>query len=150
MESSRFDGGFLQSTSVSKYSPYRFKEDLQIPSKTPITDILRVKLHDLFKVCNFRPSADLPHAGDAGLAGEPRTMMELIFFPLIDGRRAGAYETHLAHQDVEELRKFVETGTPNKITDAGLFRAVRKDFITDNPRIPVELEHHSIFDAIVL
>ena len=73
----------------------------------PLRNVLRIQFDHFFKVGDFAPSADLPHAGDSGLDGEPCAVVILVFFPLIHCRRSRAYEGHIAFQNIEELRKFV-------------------------------------------
>ena len=79
-----------------------FEEDLDIQREAPVGDVLRVQLDDFLKVRDLAAAADLPHAGDAGLDREARTVVELVFFPLVHRGRAGADEAHVAGQDVEE------------------------------------------------
>src|SRR5690348_370156 len=73
-------------------------------------------------------TANLPEPGDAGPAARIIVKSRPIppYFLTHDGTRA--HQTHLAHEDVEELRQLVEAGKTQDVADAR------------DPRIGPELE----------
>ena len=75
--------------------------------------------------------------------------MWFILFPFIKCRWSGAYEAHVAHQDVEELRKFIQACFSDELSDPGLFSSVRQNFVADDPGIEVQFEHHAVADLIL-
>ena len=91
---------------VDEIEPYR-----------PISHIPRIHLHALV-VGGVTPPADLPKSGNAGRNEVVVRDVVAVFynFLLYDGARSN--ETHLAADDVEDLREFVEAGTAQEVSDA--------------------------------
>lgn len=88
---------------------------------------------DALGECGVAAAAGLPHAGDAGL-GEgdgAQVAADLVFFARQVGTRA--YEAHVAFEDVQYLRQFVEAGPAEKGADAGDAWVVAFDFLVDVP-----------------
>lgn len=77
-------------------------------------------------------------------------MVEFVFFPLVDRRRPGADKAHLSDQHVKELGELIQARLADEFADARLFRAVRQDLVADDARVKVQLEHHAVFDAVLL
>ena len=61
----------------------------------PLTDILRIQLHNFFKISNLTSSANLPHTRNAWFDRKSRSVMEFIFIPLIQCRWTGSYDAHI-------------------------------------------------------
>ena len=70
--------------------------------------------------------------------------MKLIFFPLVRRRRPGSHQAHFPPQHIEKLRKLIQAGSADKISDARFFRTVRKDLIPDHPGFKFHLEQHAV------
>ena len=62
---------------------------------------------------------DLPEAGDARQDHEPGHVLGPIASKLVEWNRARADETHLAAENVDELRQFVDAPPPQVPTDTG-------------------------------
>ena len=77
-------------------------------------------------------------------------MVVLIQRPLVLCRGPGAYQAHIPLQNVQELGELVQTGFADELADAGLFRAVRQDFVADDPGVPVQLEHEAPGNPVFL
>ena len=85
----------------------RLKENPNIQTDAPVVDVLCIQLYDFLKVCDFTPTADLPHASQPRLYRQPRAMMILVLFPLIHGRWSCPDQTHVSTQNIEKLRPFI-------------------------------------------
>ena len=124
-----------------EHHPDGLEDDLYVPAEAPVDDVVRVQLHHFLEVRDLRAAADLPQAGDARLRRQTRAVVEFVFLPLVHRRGTGAYQAHLALQDVEELRELIQARGADELPDTGLLLPVL-DPVPDDPRIPVQLEHH--------
>ena len=77
-------------------------------------------------------------------------MVVLIQRPLVLCRGPGAHQAHIPFQHVQELGEFVQAGFADEFANAGLFRAVRQDFVADDPGVPVQLEHEAPGNPVFL
>lgn len=86
----------------------RFDDQLDVGTEVPVAHILVVQAHPFFKADVAAP-ADLPEAGESGNHGKTHLVPGKVFLDFGRKRRAGAYNGHVASQDVEKLRQFVQT-----------------------------------------
>lgn len=115
----------------------RLKQNLKIQPHIPIRNILRIQLHHFLEICNLASAAYLPHAGDSGFDGETGAVVEFVFFPFVECGWAGAYQGHVAFQDIEELGEFIQAGFADEVADSGFLFAVGQDLIADDTGIEV-------------
>lgn len=64
------------------------------------------------------------HARDAGLESEYALLGFFVFLHFVRQMRARSYEAHVAKQDVEELREFVDIEAAEEFSDFGYARIV--------------------------
>ena len=76
--------------------------------------------------------------------------MQLVFIPFVHRRRPRADKAHIALEHVEKLRKFVEARVADERADARFFRAVRQNFVADDARVEIQLEHQAVRNAVFL
>lgn len=67
-----------------------------------------------FFICNITAPTNLPHTGDAGQDHAVFAEVVAVAFDFLGDNRARADETHVAADDVPELRQFVKTGFPEE------------------------------------
>ena len=85
----------------------RFGDQLDVGAEVPVAHILVVQAHPFFKADVAAP-ADLPEARQARRYGKPHLVPGKVFLDFGRKRRAGAHNGHVASQDVEKLRQFVQ------------------------------------------
>src|SRR5579885_3652066 len=81
-------------------------------------------------------AADLPESGDAGNRFEPAMVPRFIQLGFIRERRSRPYQAHLAPDDVDELRQFVQAEAAqdsSRARDAG----VVGQFVKRRPPFPI-------------
>lgn len=134
---------------MGEHSPKGFEQDLEVQFQRPIVDVLGVQADHFLEVRDFAAPAHLPHARDAGLAGQAGAVVELVFFPLVRGGRTCAHQGHVPLEHVEKLGKFVQTGLAYELADARFAGAVRHLLVADDPRIEIQLEHHAVLHPVL-
>ena len=102
----------------SKYCPDSLEEDANIQADAPGVDVFHVKLYYVIEVCDAASAAYQPQACDAGLHGKSGSVMELVLFPFVYGRRTGAHQAHITLQHIKELREFIQAPFPNEVSDS--------------------------------
>ena len=75
--------------------------------------------------------------------------MKIILVPLIDCRRTCSNQTHITFQHIKELWELIETPVANIVSNALLDRSIRQFLRSNDTRVPVELEHKTIFDTVL-
>ena len=85
-----------------------FGDQLDVGAEVPVAHILVVQAHPFLKADVAAP-ADLPEAGESGNHGKTHLVPGKVFLDFGRKRRAGAHNGHVASQDVEKLRQFVQT-----------------------------------------
>ena len=84
--------------------------DLEIKPQRPIIDIAEIHFDPVIEACDFVAPARLPLAGDTGFHTEPTAVRDLSeSLNLIKGERAGADQTHVPREDVDELWQLIDT-----------------------------------------
>ena len=93
-----------------------FVEDIEVEPDGPVFDVPDVE-GDALGVGEVVASGDLPESGETGLDGNERGEVAGIAwsFCLDDG--SGADDGHVASDDVEELREFVEAGSAKESSE---------------------------------
>src|SRR5579871_1818846 len=84
-------------------------KDFEVKPEGPVVDVLEVELHPLVEV-DAIAAADLPDACEPGLHRETATMPRVVMLNFARNRRTRSDETHVAFQDIPELRQFVDAG----------------------------------------
>ena len=102
----------LSCARAAKYGGNCARKDLQVEPERPFVHVLQVEAHPLLEG-NRAAAIYLPEAGDARADAEAAALPILAEAVVIALRqRAWADETHLALQNVNELRQFVDAGAP--------------------------------------
>lgn len=109
---------------------HSFQENLDIQPEVPVSDVFFVQLYHFLKVGDIASAADLPETCEAGTEAQADLVVELVVFKLIHRGRTGAYQAHIAFEDIPELGQLVDTGVSYKGT-----------YAPDDPGIIVDLEH---------
>lgn len=125
-----------------------FQQDFDVQADGPVVDVLCVQFDDFLEVCDLASAGNLPHARKAGFGGQSCAVVVLVFFPFIHRGGPGAYQGHIAFEDVEELGEFIQAGTADLLPDAGDLFSVH-DFVADDAGIEVQFEHHAVGDTIL-
>ena len=86
----------------------RQQQDLQIEQRRATLQVLEVEPNHLFEV-DTAPPTHLRPARHAWAAGQPSKCRSFIMLDLVGHRRAGADETHVAFEDVPQLRQLIQT-----------------------------------------
>ena len=86
----------------------------------------------------------MPQAGDSRAHAEAAALPVFVkAFVIPNRKRAGTHQAHIAFEDIEELRQFVDAGAPQKFADG---RDTRVIFDLENgPRnfvVFLKLGHH--------
>lgn len=91
------------------------RQDFEVEPERPVIDVFHVEFHPFFEG-NGAAAVDLPQAGDARADAEAVAVPVLIESLVIaHGKRPGADQAHVALQDVEELRKLINTRLPQEL-----------------------------------
>src|SRR5436190_13338390 len=85
----------------------RLEEDRDVEPDRPVLEVVEVKPDEVVEA-EVRAAGDLPEAGHSGQDVVPLAMPVLELRVVAERQRARPDETHLAAQDVEELRDLVE------------------------------------------
>lgn len=125
------------------------EQDLEVQTERPVGNILGVQTDDLLEVGDLAAATDLPEARDARLDGQAGAMVILVLLPFVHGGRAGPDHGHGTLEDIEELRKFIQTGFSDEFADTGLFRAVGENLVADDAGVEIELEHHAVLHTVL-
>src|SRR5207237_10726404 len=99
------------------------EQDLQIERGRPVVDVLQIELHPAIEV-DVVAAADLPETRQSGLHRQAAAMPPLIRADFLRNRRTRADETHVAFEDVPELRQLIERELPEETSDGGDARIV--------------------------
>ena len=97
-------------------------EDLYVQADAPVVDVPQVQLDAFFHVGVAAVAVDLGPAGDAGadlLADQVAGDLLLQVLHMVGNLRPGAYQAHLAHQDIEELGQLVHAGFADEAAENG-------------------------------
>ena len=88
-----------------KHDGDRPEQNFQVKPERPIVNVFEVKSHPILEILDLIATADLPEAGEAGLYTQTAAMGQIVeTFNLIHRQWTRPNKTHLAAQDVEELR----------------------------------------------
>jgi hypothetical protein len=90
----------------------RFQKDFEVQQDRPPIDVLAIQPHYFLEIRNRGIALQLPKARDPRLHAEPPSMMRSVTRDLGLGRRARAYEAHVAAEHVPELRQLVDMSAP--------------------------------------
>src|SRR5262249_755498 len=105
---------------VEEHAPERQPEDAQVEERVPVRDVVKVELDALPKGRVAAPAVDLGPAGDAALDAVPGHVVGNRLRQLVDELRllrSRADEAHIADQNVDKLRQFVEAGLPQELAE---------------------------------
>ena len=137
--------GKLVHIDASKSLKYRHNKDFEVEQKGPVFNVKHVvgnALDDLIVRTNSATaSVDLRKTRNARLYLMPQQISvdDLTQMPVASSRssrmRAWTHKRHLSFDNIEELRKFVETGTPQPSPDP-CNPAVVPDCLLVRPQIP--------------
>src|SRR5581483_4367538 len=95
------------------------QKDDQIHPRRPGLRITQIQTHHFVKG-HFASSSYLPKSGNSRLRFENAVAVpNVISFHFVCDRWAGSYQRHFASQYVDELRKLIETCTPQESSDFG-------------------------------
>ena len=95
----------------------RLQDELEIvPELAIATDIVVVEAHLPFER-DVAAAADLPNAGKAWRHGEAHTVPRLVFGHFRRNRRARSNNGHIAFENVDELRQFVEAELAENVSE---------------------------------
>ena len=86
-------------------------------------DVLKIERHIRLER-RIAPCGHLPEPRNAGLYVQPPVVLQAILLEIVGGMGPWANETHIAAQNVPELRKFVEAIFSEKPADVGDSRVV--------------------------
>ena len=93
------------------------QQDLEIQPKRPGLRISKVESHHIVEA-RPTPAIHLPQTCHAGLQFQYAAPMPVIIhFELVWNRRPRAHKRHFSAQNVQELRKLIETGFSQKAAD---------------------------------
>src|SRR5262249_9641766 len=96
---------------------YGFEDDLQVQPGRPVFDVVNIELHHLLER-EAIAAADLGQAGQSRLYVAPFAVPGFVAFNLVWDGRSRADQRHLALEDVEELREFVDAQAAKEGADA--------------------------------
>src|SRR5687768_10495632 len=82
----------------------------QIQPETAMIYILHVHHHS-FRISGFAAATNLPETAESGLYAQQLLAINRVLAQLIPDDWTRTNQAHLAAQDVEKLRQFVEAGT---------------------------------------
>jgi len=89
-----------------------------------VIDIVHVEFHPLVK-WSGASAVDLPEAGDARADAEAAALPVLIkSFVIPDWKGPGAYQAHVAFQDIKELWELINAGFSQEFSEASEARIV--------------------------
>ena len=100
---------------------HRLQEDGQVQEEPDVFDVIEVEL-EFLRGGSQGQAVWIHHLGPAGNARfyqEAIMVVADVVHRTVVGQRAGADKTHLAFQDIEELRQFVQAQFPDKPADPG-------------------------------
>src|SRR5215472_4574014 len=107
----------LMRTIAHENSTRSLREDLKVQPNGPASRILEIQTNHIVKARATAPF-HLPQASDAGLDFEDPTAMPNVIGAIFVGEwRTRSYEGHFTHQDVPKLRKLIETGFAEELSD---------------------------------
>src|SRR5262245_7086715 len=96
----------------------RRRQYLQVEPDGHVLHVEQVVLDPLMKVAVLAVVAtDLPETSDPRADGKPRVAPGDAQLVLAKGRWPGADQTHIAAKDIQQLRQFVEIGSPQEATE---------------------------------
>ena len=108
-----------------------------------MANIMKVVAEPLFKTRVSAPSVNLRIARESTSNGVPLVVIR-IFFGKFEGELGALgprpHKTHITAQDVPELRKLVQAGTAEVVTNAGASRIAR--YRPNRPEIALRLFTH--------
>lgn len=108
----------------------RAAEDLEVEEQGAMLDVIELHV-DPFRVVDAGTAVAGPIAGDAGTDREQDLAGQSVAVGLLVDDRTGSDQGHRPQKDVEELRKLIQGGLPQKLSEGG------------DPRIVVDLEFPS-------
>src|SRR5262249_35757599 len=100
-----------------KKSGYGFEDDLQVEPGRPVFDVVNIQLHHLLER-QAVAAADLRQAGQSRLYVKAFAVPGFVTFNLVGDGRSRADQRHLALEDVEDLRQFVNAQASKQGADA--------------------------------
>jgi hypothetical protein len=122
---------------------HRHSQDVGVESKRPVPNVIGIMLQTFFHAGEAAPSMNLCIPGDSA-SDTMAKIVAAIFLAegLCELRAFGprADQTHVATQDVPELRKFIEPESPQMIAEAGATRIV--GYGPYRTEIPLGVEMH--------
>ena len=118
---------------ASQHDNHGLQQDPEIQQQAPVFDVFAVQADNFVKVSDLVPTADLPHAGDAGLHAGADAVLKAIVFPLVHSGGAPAHQTEIADEAVKKLGELIQRGSADEAADAG-----------ENARVVIHLEHQAL------
>src|SRR5579864_5638571 len=79
--------------------------------QAPGPDVFAIQIHAAPKRW-IAPCRHLPQSGDSRQHVEPREVLDIVGFEIVEWMRPGAHQTHVAFQDVPKLGQLVEAVAP--------------------------------------
>src|SRR5262245_49652907 len=119
---------FLSYSTLPRATPHQHGghslcQDHQVMPESPASDVCDIHTHPLGKT-DAAATLHLPDAGEPGGHVEPPTLPAFARIRFIHGQRPRADQCHVSLENVEELRKLIDAGLPQKCTYFGHARIV--------------------------
>lgn len=97
----------------------RLQENLDVQPERPGGRILQVHTNHVVEF-HSTSSGDLPQAGDSRLRGQQAgPVPNAVGLHFVGDWRSGADDRHLALQDIQKLRQFIQAGSSQETPDGG-------------------------------
>ena len=94
--------------------PRRHQNNFAIQPERAMIDIPQIEEKSLLPV-GVIPSVHLSPSGQAGRNEMPTVLLRAILCEVVHAERSRAHEAHLAFQDVEESRKFIQAAAAHQL-----------------------------------
>ena len=108
---------FLVCAFAFEYDLERLEDELDIFAELPVaTDVVIVQTHLPFER-NVAAAADLPNASKTWRHGKAHAMPRFVFCHFGWNRRARSNDGHVAFENIDELRQFVETELAENVSE---------------------------------
>ena len=97
--------------------PRRHQNNFTIQPERAMIDVPQIKEKSSFPV-GVIPSVDLSPSGQAWRNEMPTVLLRAILWEVVHAKRSRAHEAHLAFQDVEESRKFIQARAAHQLAES--------------------------------
>lgn len=97
--------------------PRRHQNNFTIQPERAMIDIPQIEEKSLLPIRGIS-SIHLRPPGQAGRYQMPTVLLRTIVWEVVHAERSRAYEAHLAFQDVEESRKFIQAGAAHPLAES--------------------------------